>query len=452
MNLNNNLLNTTQTNHLTTIVNGSSDELKFGILKICLFSTFFVLGLIGNSLVLIGIGLNKGMQTSTNLLIFNLALADVVFIIFCIPTTLFSFIGRWPFTDFGCKLAQFISHLSAFMSIYLLVFMSIDRYLAVVRAIDSASNYRTIKNTTASIMILWLIGISISIPIGSLFTVIEFGPQSVYCLLRYLQLTPENVTNSTNVTEVERLPIEASFYWLGFVLFLYALPLTIIVVLYGLMLKFLRGARGQSVGRSKRRAIRMILAVILTYAFCWFFMQLLFISNILLSNNTSHAFANYVDILTTFANVFAYLNSCTNPILYGFMSRNFRSSFIDLLCCRYSKRNLFGANESLRNRRMTDANNNRTSLYGKSDYLVRTSVLSRFSQLTPMTTVLAATTSTSLSRITNELSPMHVINDDRKMSSESTSPHHISVELNETHRRKKLSDQSPVLYRDSLLP
>lgn len=452
MNLNNNLLNTTQTNHLTTIVNDSSDELKFGILKICLFSTFFVLGLIGNSLVLIGIGLNKGMQTSTNLLIFNLALADVVFIIFCIPTTLFSFIGRWPFTDFGCKLAQFISHLSAFMSIYLLVFMSIDRYLAVVRAIDSASNYRTIKNTTASIMILWLIGISISIPIGSLFTVIEFGPQSVYCLLRYLQLTPENVTNSTNVTEVERLPIEASFYWLGFVLFLYALPLTIIVVLYGLMLKFLRGARGQSVGRSKRRAIRMILAVILTYAFCWFFMQLLFISNILLSNNTSHAFANYVDILTTFANVFAYLNSCTNPILYGFMSRNFRSSFIDLLCCRYSKRNLFGANESLRNRRMTDANNNRTSLYGKSDYLVRTSVLSRFSQLTPMTTVLAATTSTSLSRITNELSPMHVINDDRKMSSESTSPHHISVELNETHRRKKLSDQSPVLYRDSLLP
>ena len=84
----------------------SGGELKFGILKICLFSTFFVLGLVGNSLVLIGIGLNKGMQTSTNLLIFNLALADVLFIIFCIPTTLFSFFGRWPFTDVGCKLGK----------------------------------------------------------------------------------------------------------------------------------------------------------------------------------------------------------------------------------------------------------------------------------------------------------------------------------------------------------
>jgi allatostatin receptor len=163
----------------TTLIEPSSgviigDELKLGILRICLFSTFFVLGLIGNSLVLIGIGLNKGMQTPTNLLIFNLALADILFIIVCIPTTLFSFFGRWPFTEFGCKLgrlitekkksfnvdfvtiifiiAQFINHLSAFMSIYLLVFMSIDRYLAVVHAIDSIANYRTIKNTTICIM------------------------------------------------------------------------------------------------------------------------------------------------------------------------------------------------------------------------------------------------------------------------------------------------------------
>lgn len=49
-------------------------------------------------------------------------------------------------------LAQFINHLSAFMSIYLLVFMSVDRYLAVVHAIDSIANYRTTKNTTIGIM------------------------------------------------------------------------------------------------------------------------------------------------------------------------------------------------------------------------------------------------------------------------------------------------------------
>ena len=354
------------------------DELKMGILQICLFSIFFVLGLIGNSLVLIGIGLNKGMQTPTNLLIFNLALADILFIIVCIPTTLFAFFGRWPFTDFGCKLgnyskkiplrkrerklpttnlilAQFINHLSAFMSIYLLVFMSVDRYLAVVHAVDSISNYRTAKNTNICIMYdlhsirdqlivlvvfrtLWTIGLSLSMFIGSLFTVIEFEssqpPAAMYCLLQYLRPSSE-IINSTSMNTTDfayanisqtfstpnytvdpslistgkGLSLKASAYWLGFVIFFYALPLSIIVILYGLMLKFLRGARGQSVGKSKRRATRMILAVVLTYALCWFLMQLSFISNVVLSSNTSHTFDTYMNVLTTFANVFAYLNS-----------------------------------------------------------------------------------------------------------------------------------------------
>ncbi len=170
------------------------------------------------------------------------------------------------------------------------------------------------KYLFAFFRILWLVGITICIPIGSLFTVIEFGSSSsMYCLLRYLRMDSKNSSNESliisNTTQAEILPIAASLYWLGFVIFLYALPLSIIVILYGLMLQFLRGARGQSVGKGKRRAVRMILAVILTYALCWFFMQLLFVSNIVLSRNTSHEFDTYMDILTMLANVFAYLNS-----------------------------------------------------------------------------------------------------------------------------------------------
>ncbi|CAF1087583.1 unnamed protein product [Adineta steineri] len=465
------------------------DELKLGILKICLFSTFFVLGLIGNSLVLIGIGLNKGMQTPTNLLIFNLALADILFIIVCIPTTLFSFFGRWPFAEFGCKLAQFINHLSAFMSIYLLVFMSIDRYLAVVHAIDSIGNYRTTKNTTICIIALWLMGVVLSLIIGSLFTVIKFGgdgsPVSMHCLLRYLQLDSDHipevihttqfpVMNSSNSISIinhtddnslnslnQVLPIEASLYWLGFVIFLYALPLTIIVILYGLMLKFLRGARGQSVGKSKRRATRMILAVVLTYAFCWFLMQLSFISNIVLSRNTSHDFATYMDILTTFANVFAYLNSCTNPILYGFMSKNFRSSFIDLLCCRYSKRHIYQHNESLRHRRATgNFTNNLNTKYRQNDYIG--SCVSHFTQLNPiarMSTAGGDGVFSSSSRLTTELLPKYdqqeLINDDKRLSIDNCSSCHITVgtqtnTLDKPHRRRKHIDRSPIVAYTSL--
>ncbi|UJR27784.1 hypothetical protein I4U23_009055 [Adineta vaga] len=384
------------------------------------------------------------------------------------------------------------------MSIYLLVFMSIDRYLAVVHAIDSIGNYRTTKNTTIWIMALWLIGISVSMIIGSLFTVIRFGgngsPVSMYCLLRYLQMDSDNspsaLTAALNTTThfpiqnssrtfllynhtvetslnspTQVIPIEASLYWLGFVVFLYALPLTIIVILYGLMLKFLRGARGQSVGRSKRRATRMILAVVLTYAFCWFLMQLSFISNVILSQNISHDFATYMDILTTFANVFAYLNSCTNPILYGFMSKNFRSSFIDLLCCRYSKRRRCRHNDSLRNRRPTG---NMTSIlnskHQQSDYNMIRSSVSHYSQMNPTTGMSTAGgdgTFSSSSRLTTELLPKYeqqetTINHVQNLSTDNHSSCHITVgtQTNNTndksHRRRKHTEKSPVVAYSSL--
>ena len=129
------------------------------------------------------------------------------------------------------------------------------------------------------------------------------------------------------------------------------------------------------------------------------------------------------------------------------MSKNFRSSFIDLLCCRYNKRNHFELNESLRNRRITD---NRTSLFFKTDYLLRTSVVSRFSQLSPRSTLIGGA-SPSLSRITNELSPMHTMNNERKLSGENSSAHHVVVELSETNLGRKQSDRSPVVSYSSLM-
>ncbi|CAF2770739.1 unnamed protein product [Rotaria sp. Silwood2] len=78
--------------------------------------------------------------------------------------------------------------------------------------------------------------------------------------------------------------------------------------------------------------------------------------------------------------------------------------------------------------------------------------LLRYSQLTPMITTFGVTTSSSLSPITNELSPMFSSNEEKTISIENPSPHHLTVELNETHRRSKQSDRSPVVSYYSLLP
>jgi hypothetical protein len=145
------------------------------------------------------------------------------------------------------------------------------------------------------------------------------------------------------------------------------------------------------------------------------------------------------------------------------MSKNFRSSFIDLLCCRYSKRRLFGNNDSLRNRRATENYlNTVNSKYRKSDYVVRSSIVSHFSQFNPATAtshIGGAPTFSTSSHLTTELLPksnqQESINDERKSSIDNHDSCHITVgtqtnTLNKPHRRRKHGDRSPVVAYCSL--
>lgn len=145
------------------------------------------------------------------------------------------------------------------------------------------------------------------------------------------------------------------------------------------------------------------------------------------------------------------------------MSRNFRSSFIDLLCCRYSKRHLFGPNESLRARRLTDNYmNNLSAKYRKGDYMKRSSVVSHISQLNPMSgmsTAGGAGTFSSSTRLTTEFLPKYedqeLINEQEKLNLDNHSSCHITVgtqtnTLDKPHRRRKHTDRSPVIAYTSL--
>ena len=63
------------------------------------FSIIVFVGFVGNLLVVLVVTFNKQMRNTTNLLIMNLAVADLLFIIFCVPfsATAYAFPHNWPF-------------------------------------------------------------------------------------------------------------------------------------------------------------------------------------------------------------------------------------------------------------------------------------------------------------------------------------------------------------------
>ena len=104
------------------------DESLMRILVCISFSIIGILGFIGNSLVVIVVAFNPNMRSTTNILIINLAIADLLFVIFCIPFTATDYVfPYWPFGEIMCKVVQYLIYTTACASVYTLVLMSFDR-------------------------------------------------------------------------------------------------------------------------------------------------------------------------------------------------------------------------------------------------------------------------------------------------------------------------------------
>lgn len=129
------------------------------------FGIIGVTGFIGNILVITVVMLNPKMKSTTNMMIINLAISDLLFVIFCIPFTAIDYmLNEWPLGNAWCKIVQYLIIVTALTSIYTLVLMSFDRFLAVVYPISSRS-IRNERNTLKVITILWIIILSIAIPV-----------------------------------------------------------------------------------------------------------------------------------------------------------------------------------------------------------------------------------------------------------------------------------------------
>lgn len=143
--------------------NGFLDTIKPMVI-IC-FSLIGITGFLGNTLVIFVVLMNPQMRSTTNMLIINLAIADLLFVIFCVPFTAIDYVAHeWPLGNAWCKIDQYLIIVTAMASIYTLVLMSLDRFLAVVYPISSRS-FRNEQNALIAVTVLWILILSIAIPV-----------------------------------------------------------------------------------------------------------------------------------------------------------------------------------------------------------------------------------------------------------------------------------------------
>lgn len=284
------------------------------------FGIIGILGLAGNLLVIVVVAANPGMRSTTNILIINLAVADLLFVIFCIPFTATDFVlPYWPFGNVWCKIVQYLIIVTAYASIYTLVLMSLDRYLAVVHPIASMS-WRTENHAIRAIGVVWLVILALSAPALVIHGEMHFVFQ-------------EENGPLTNLTACRILDQDDwTSYQVSFFLMSYVLPLVLISIFYMLMLvKLWRAARVSAESRrGRRRVTRLVFVVVGVFAICWFPIQVILVMKSL----DKFPLTTAMVMVQVVSHILAYTNSCINPFLYAFLSDNFRKAFRKIIYFR----------------------------------------------------------------------------------------------------------------------
>lgn len=151
-----------------------------------IFGLIFFLGVVGNTLVIFVIGKvkpGKRSRSTTNIFILNLSIADLSFLIFCVPfhATIYS-LPEWIFGAFLCKFGHYFVMVTMLVSIFTLVAMSVDRYIAVVLSKKSLS-IRNRRNALIGVCVMWALSFIFALPVAQhqILTNHPTAPNSTFC-------------------------------------------------------------------------------------------------------------------------------------------------------------------------------------------------------------------------------------------------------------------------------
>ncbi|XP_059483114.1 dopamine D2-like receptor isoform X2 [Neocloeon triangulifer] len=141
---------------------GVPPEKNYWALLLVLFPVFT---LFGNVLVILAVRRERTLQTVTNYFIVSLALADLLVAVVVMPFAVYVLVnGTWGLPTFVCDLYIAMDVTCSTSSIFNLVSISIDRYIAVTQPIKYAK-HKNERRVWLTIGLVWVISAAIGSPI-----------------------------------------------------------------------------------------------------------------------------------------------------------------------------------------------------------------------------------------------------------------------------------------------
>ncbi|XP_073772858.1 probable G-protein coupled receptor 25 [Danio rerio] len=283
-----------------------------------LYIIMFLTGSLGNLFVIVVIG--KRRKKSGRLVdtfVLNLALADLVFVLTLPMWAISTRYDEWPFGEVLCKISSFIIAVNRFSNIFFLTCMSVDRYLAVVRLMDSRF-LRSSNCAQITCGIVWVV----SFFLGS--------PSLAYRHLINNSVCSED-SKSSFVQGMNLLTILLTFL----------LPVLILGLCYGSILVNLRrhchNPANTRTDARRRHSVKIVFAIISAFLISWLpfnCFKAIHVALLIINGDLNEDTYVVIHRGLMLSCCLAFLNSCVNPAIYFFLDQHFRrrASMLCLSC------------------------------------------------------------------------------------------------------------------------
>ncbi|XP_059209658.1 B2 bradykinin receptor-like [Centropristis striata] len=279
--------------------------------------TIAVLGIAFNVFVLMVFCFHKNACTVAEIYLSNLAAADLI-LVSCLPFWAVNVSNgfEWPFGLFLCKIVNLGIKINAYSSIYFLVLVSIDRYVALVHTMSHARMRRP-KYAKLGCFLMWSFALVMNVP-TLVFRRIKYFPELGVnaCYLDYPNTTVELLFDGM------------------LIIFCFFIPISIISFC---TVRIIQALKIQTIDRfnadkTEQKATTLMLAVLVAFLVCWVPFHIVTALDVLVRAEVLGGcdFESVLEIFNQIFTYFAFFNSILNPILYVIVGKNFRKKVREL--------------------------------------------------------------------------------------------------------------------------
>ncbi|EDX09320.1 RYamide receptor isoform X2 [Drosophila simulans] len=313
---------------------GAEEEAEFERLYaapaeiVALLSIFYggisIVAVIGNTLVIWVVATTRQMRTVTNMYIANLAFADVIIGLFCIP---FQFqaalLQSWNLPWFMCSFCPFVQALSVNVSVFTLTAIAIDRHRAIINPLRARPTKFVSKFIIGGI---WMLALLFAVPFAIAFRVEELTERFRENNETYNVTRPFCMNKNLSDDQLQSFR-----YTLVFVQYL--VPFCVISFVYIQMAVRLWGTRAPgnaqdsrdiTLLKNKKKVIKMLIIVVIIFGLCWLPLQLYNILYVTIPEINDY---HFISIVWFCCDWLAMSNSCYNPFIYGIYNEKFKREF-----------------------------------------------------------------------------------------------------------------------------